>query len=85
MVENRDGMKSQKNIDVYGTKWPSIMADSTDPLEFSDILLIWRERENFSTAKALFSKIPEDGYWMYMHLYMRHHKKVENNGKTWGF
>lgn len=85
MVENRDGMKNQKNIDVYGTKWPSIMADSTDPLEFSDILLIWRERENFSTAKALFSKIPEDGYWMYMHLYMRHHKKVENNGKTWGF
>jgi hypothetical protein len=85
MIQNRKGIKVIKNIKSYQTIWPPITNESTAPLSYSDILLIWNERDDFDAALALFNNIPEDGYWMYMHIYMRHNSKVRADGLIWGY
>ena len=53
-------------------------------LTWRDVYKIWSLRKNFEEGKRKMKEIPDNGYWLYMHLYKSNYDFIEYHEVKWG-
>ena len=54
-------------------------------LTWGDVYKVWSLRDNFEKARQKMKEIPNNGYWLYMHLYLHNrYEQVKGENTLWG-